>query len=312
MRKRGRPLKTLYPARGSDSLQFDTIVVGHVAIDVNVLPWGVIENALGGAPTYAGLTFAALGKNIGVVSKVGANFLEKFPPIYSKLGLDTEGILVAGEYTTTFKNTYDEAGNRKQVCKHVAPRISPDDIPAAYSDAQSFYVSPIANEITPDVLKAIKRESNLVMLDPQGLLREISEDGKVEIKSRELGGFLKHADIVKIGKEERGALRDGAKEVLENLKALGPKIVILTRGGDAAMVLSDEGLVKIGTLKVDVKDLTGAGDVFGAAFLTRYIDTRDTLESAKFATAAAGLKIKYKGPTGFPSEEEILDALTSL
>ncbi len=293
-------------------MQFETIVIGHVAIDVNVLPWGVIENALGGAPTYAGLTFAALRKNVGVVSKVGADFLEKFPPIYSKLGLDTEGIMVAGEYTTTFENTYDEAGNRKQVCKHVAPGISPDDIPAAYSDAQSFYVSPIANEITPDVLKAIKRESNLVMLDPQGLLREISKEGKVEIKSRELGGFLKHVDIVKIGKEEVRALRGGPKEVLESLRAMGPKIAILTRGGDASMVFSDEGLVKIESLKVDAKDLTGAGDVFGAAFLARYIATRDALESAKFATAAAGLKIKYKGPTGFPSEKEILGALTSL
>ncbi|KUO40948.1 MAG: hypothetical protein AVW06_04885 [Hadesarchaea archaeon DG-33-1] len=287
-------------------MQFDAIVVGHVAIDVNVLPWGIIENALGGAPTYAGLTFASLRKKIGVVSKVGADFPEKFPPIYSKLGLDTEGIFVAGEYTTTFENTYDEAGNREQVCKHVAPIISPSDIPATYSDAQSFYVSPIANEITPDVLRAIKRESNLVMLDPQGLLRKISKDGKVEIKSRELGEFLKYADIVKIGKEEARALKGGAKEVLESIRAMGPKIAILTKGRDALMMLSDEGLAKIESLKVDAKDLTGAGDVFGAAFLTRYVTTRDALESAKFATAAAGLKIKYKGPTGFPSEKEIL------
>lgn len=289
-------------------MQFDTIVVGHIAIDVNVLPWGVIENALGGAPTYAGLTFAAMRKNVGVISKVGADFLEKFPPIYSKLGLDTEGMMVAGEYTTTFENTYDEAGNRKQVCKHVAPKISPNDIPAAYGDAQSFYVSPIANEITPDVLGAIKRESNLVMLDPQGLLREIRKDGKVEIKSRELDEFLKHVDIVKIGKEEMKALKGGAKKVLESLREMGPKIAILTKGKDASMVLSDEGLVKIESLKVDAKDLTGAGDVFGAAFLTRYVATRDALESAKFATAAAGLKIRYKGPTGFPSEKEILGA----
>lgn len=292
-------------------MQFDTIVVGHVAIDVNVLPWGIIENALGGAPTYAGFTFAALRKNVGVVSKVGADFLEKFPPIYSKLGLDTEGILVAGEHTTTFENTYDEAGNRKQVCKHVAPRISPDDIPTAYRDARSFYVSPIANEVTPDVLKVIKRESNLVMLDPQGLLRGIGEDGKVEIKPRELGEFLKYVDIVKIGKEEARVLKGSTKEALESLRAMGPKIAILTKGGETSLVLSDEGLAKVEPLKVDAKDLTGAGDVFGAAFLARYINTHNVSESAKFASAAAGLKIRYKGPTGFPSEKEVLGVLAS-
>ncbi len=293
-------------------MAFDVVVVGHVAIDVNVLPWGIIENALGGAPTYAGLAFAALRQNVGVVSKVGRDFPEKFPPIYSKLGLDTEGILVAGENTTTFENTYDEAENRTQVCKHVAPKISPDDIPAAYHDARSFYISPIANEVTPELLKAVKRKSNLVMLDPQGILREIGKDGRVEIKPRDLGEFLKHVDIVKIGKEEARVLKGDVEAALKSVRAAGPKIAILTKGGEPTVVLSDEGLVKIEPLKVDVKDLTGAGDVFGAAFLARYVATRDVLGSTKFAAAAAGLKVRYKGPTGFPSENEILTAVSKL
>ncbi|MDI6884318.1 MAG: PfkB family carbohydrate kinase [Hadesarchaea archaeon] len=293
-------------------MAFDVVVVGHVAIDVNILPWGVIENALGGAPTYAGLAFAALRQSVGVVSKVGADFPEKFPPIYSKLGLDTEGILVAGEYTTTFENTYDEAGNRRQVCKHVAPKLSPDDIPDAYFDAAGFYISPIANEVTPEVLKVVKRKSNLVMFDPQGILREISKDGRVEVKPRDLSDFLKHVDVVKIGKEEARVLKGDVEAALRIIRAAGPKIAILTKGGEPSVVLSDEGLVKVNPLKVDVKDMTGAGDVFGAAFLTRYMATRDILESTKFAVAAAGLKIRYKGPTGFPSEAEILEAMKKL
>jgi len=294
------------------SLEFDVIVVGHVAIDVNVLPWGVIENALGGAPTYAGLALVALRKNVGVVSKVGADFLDKFPPLYSKLGLDTEGILVAGEYTTTFENTYDEAGNREQACKHVAAKISPDDIPHAYQDARSFYVSPIADEVTADVLKSIKREGNIVMLDPQGLFRKISEGGKVEIRQRDdLGDFLRYVDIVKIGRDEARALKGEARKILESLREMGPKIAILTRGEKSCAMLSDDGFSEVESLKVDARDLTGAGDVFGAAFLTRYLDTRDAKKSARFASAAAGLKIRYKGPTGFPPEKEILDAIKS-
>jgi ribokinase len=293
------------------SLDFDVVVVGHVAIDVNVLPWGVIENALGGTPTYAGLALVALRKNVGVVSKVGADFLDKFPPLYSKLGLDTEGIYVAGEYTTTFENTYDKSGNRAQVCKHVAARISPDDIPRSYEDATGFYVSPIADEVHASVLKSIKRKENTVMFDPQGLFRKINTEGKVEIHPREdLSDFLKHVDIVKIGRDEARALKGGGvKKILENLRKMGPKIAILTRGEKGCAVLSDAGFNEIDILKVDAKDLTGAGDVFGAAFLSRYIDTRDAVKSAKFASAAAGLKIRYKGPVGFPSEKEILDVL---
>ncbi|MDI6820147.1 MAG: PfkB family carbohydrate kinase [Candidatus Hodarchaeaceae archaeon] len=291
-------------------MEFDAVVIGHVAIDVNVLPWGVIENVLGGAPTYAGLMLAALRKNVGIVSKVGADFPDKFPPLYRKLDLDTEGILVTGEHTTTFENIYDEAGYRKQVCKYVAKKISPDDIPRAYHDAQSFYVSPIAGEITADVLKSIKRKTNTVMLDPQGLLRRIDREGKVEIGPREdLDDFLRHVDIVKIGRDEAKALEGDVGGILEDLRRMGPKIAILTQGEKGCAMLSEEGFNKIKSLRVEARDLTGAGDVFGAAFLARYIDTRDAVKSAKFAAVAAGLKIRYRGPTGFPSEKEILSAI---
>lgn len=293
-------------------MEFDVIVVGHVAVDVNVLPWGIIENVLGGAPTYAGLALVALRKNVGIVSKVGADFLDKFPPLYSKLGLDTEGILVTGEHTTTFENTYDEAGNREQVCKHVAIKISPDDIPRAYQDAKGFYVSPIVDEVTADVLKSIKREENIVMVDPQGLFRKMSDGGKIKIQPREdLGDFLKYVDIVKVGRDEARALKGDARKILEDLRGMGPKIAILTRGEKACAMLSDEGFSEIKSLEVDAKDLTGAGDVFGATFLAKYLDTRDAAKSAKFASAAAGLKIRYKGPTGFPSEKEIMEAIKS-
>ncbi|MFH1822039.1 MAG: PfkB family carbohydrate kinase [Methanobacteriota archaeon] len=293
-------------------MPFDIIVIGHVAIDVNVLPWGIIENALGGAPTYSGLQFAALKQRVGIVSKVGVDFPEKFPPIYGKLGLDTEGIFVAGEYTTTFENTYDEEGNRTQVCKHIAPKISPDDIPNDYFDAKAFYVSPIANEITPEVLKSIKRKSNLVMFDPQGVLRVVGADGRVEVKARDLSEFLGHVDMVKLGREEARVLGGDVEKGLRSIRDMGPEVVIFTKGGEQTIVLSDEGQIKINPLKVEARDMTGAGDVFGASFLTRYLATRDVLSSVRFAVAAAGLKIRYKGPTGFPSEQEVLEAVQGL
>jgi sugar/nucleoside kinase (ribokinase family) len=293
-------------------MAFDIVVVGHVAIDVNVFQWGIVENMLGGAPTYSGLALVALKRSVGTVSKVGRDFLERFPPIYSKLGLDTEGILVSGAHTTTFENTYDEEGNRTQVCKHAAPPILPQEVPQAYLNAKGFYISPIVDEVGPDLLKSIKKGSNLVMFDPQGTLREIASDGRVTVKKKDLSEHLRHVDIVKVGKEEAALLGDDVEEALKKLRAAGPEVVIFTRGGESLLVLSDGGMVEVSPLRVDVKDVTGAGDVFGAAFLSRYMSTRSVLESVRFATAAAGLKIRYKGPIGFPSEEEVLEAMVRL
>jgi len=291
---------------------FDLVVVGHVAVDNNKFPWGTIENVLGGAPTYAGLAAVALRKSTGVVSKVGRDFLENFPPIFSKLGLDTEGMLVVGEHTTTFENVYDERGHRTQFCRHITPPIVPDDFPTAYLDAGGFYASPIAGEVSPELLAHLKSQGGVVMLDPQGVLREIEKDGKVEVKPKDLSGYLKHCDVVKIGMEEAAILKKDVSEAMKELKKSGPSVVIVTRGGDSVLALCDGKVHEFQTLKVAAQDVTGAGDVFGAAFLSRYVSSRDAIDAVKFAIAAAGLKIRYRGPVGFPSEEEVLKAMKEI
>jgi ribokinase len=285
------------------------VIVGHVAIDTNKFSKGMIESAIGGAPTYAGLALAALRKKVGVVAKVGVDFTEQFPPIYSKLGLDTEGILVSGEYTTAFENIYDERGNRTQLCRHVAPEITPEDIPASYLEAKGFYVSPLADEVTPETMKRIKGD-NLVVMDPQGLFRQIDEKGRVAIRSEvDLEPFLEHVDVVKLGREEAKLIMKEPKQLLEKLCGMGPKIAILTRGEEPVLILSDGEFHEVKSLEVEARDPTGAGDVFGAVFLARYLEIRDAVDSARFASAAAGLKIKYKGPVGFPSEREVYAAI---
>ncbi len=289
---------------------FDVVIVGYITIDVNTMPWGVIENMLGGPPTYAGFTLDKLGKRVGIVSKVGTDFPEKFPLVYSRIGLDTEGIMTIGPETTTFENIYDEAGNREQKCKPITAKITPDDIPQIYKDAACFYISPVADEITPELVETLKSNGGKVMLDPQGLFRKVGNDGKVRVQHRDdLADFLANVDIVKLGLEELKAFAGEPKDALEKLRGMGPDIAIATRGGDRCVMVSKDGYLEIDPLKVEAKDLTGAGDVFGAAFIAKYMENEDPLDSAHYAMAAAGLKIRYKGPTGFPTDEEIREAM---
>lgn len=291
-------------------MRFDAIILGHVTIDVNVLPWGVIENVLGGAPTYAGLALAALKRNVGISSKIGYDLPEKFPPLFSKFGLDTEGVLTASEETTTFENTYDEDGNREQSCRTVAADIFPQDIPGTYRNARSYYISPVAGEVPPETIDELAKEDALVMLDPQGIFRNIGGDGKVRVEVPEdLEKYLANVDIVKIGMDELDAFKGSREAVLEELREFGPEEAILTLGKEGCLVQSEGEFKKIEGIDVEVKDLTGAGDVFGAAFLSNYLDTGDVDGSARFASVAAGLKLKYKGPVGFPSREEVEERL---
>ncbi|MEM2250722.1 MAG: PfkB family carbohydrate kinase [Candidatus Hadarchaeales archaeon] len=290
----------------------EVVIVGHFAIDINTYPWGTIENALGGAPIYGGLTAVSLGFETGIVSKVGRDFVERFPPLFSKLGLDTEGILVSGKKTTTFENIYDEKGNRKQVCRYVAPEILPQDVPGSYRGAKAFYVSPIAGEISAELLASLKTEKNVVALDPQGILRKIEKNGNIKIVKKDLREYLRYVDILKIGKEESVILGPEPKSEMKKLAEAGPSVVIVTRGEKTSIVLHERNFFEVPSLKVDARSMTGAGDVFGTAFLCRYLKRKDVIEAARFASVAAGLKIRYHGPVGFPSEDEVLQAMKSL
>lgn len=292
-------------------MELDAVVVGHATVDVNVLPHGVIENVMGGTPTYAGFTLANLGDETGVISKIGKDFPEHFPPLFSKFGLNTEGILATFGSTTKFENTYNEEGERKQVCKEMADSISPSDIPQAYLNAKSFYVSPVAQEVSPATMEKISEGEGVVMLDPQGLFRNIDpESGEIELEVPDnFPEYLEYVDIIKLGKDEIPVFDKSHKELLEYLRGFGPELAILTLGEEGCKVLQDDEVVKVDSLDVDSEDLTGAGDVFGAAFLSRYLETKNPKDSARFGNVAAGLKIEYKGPTGFPSEEETEELL---
>lgn len=296
------------------TVQLDMVVAGHVTVDVNVFPHGVVENVLGGTPTYTGFALTRLGEEVGVVSKLGQDFPEHFPPLFSKFGLNTEGILAISGKTTKFENKYTEDGERKQTCEEVADPIKPEDIPQAYLKAQGFYVSPVVNEVPPETLAKIAQEGEgITMFDPQGVFRKIDNTGEISLeKPDNLETYLKNVEIVKVGKDELKVFDETPEKVLENLIEMGPEIAILTLAGEGCKILSDGKTTKIESLDVKAEDLTGAGDVFGAAFLSRYLKTKDPIESAKFGNAAAGLKIEYKGPTGFPSVKEIEEVISDL
>lgn len=291
-------------------MKLDAVVIGHTTVDVNIFPHGIIENVLGGSPTYAGFMLTKLGREVGLVSKIGQDFPEHFPPLFSKFGLNTEGILATRGKTTRFENTYTEEGEREQVCKEVLDPIKPEDIPQAYLNARSFYISPVVDEVPSETISKVSRGEGIVMFDPQGLFRSIGDSGEIELKRPDnFEAYLTDVDIVKVGKDEFQALEASEEEVLEELAGMGPEISILTLGEDGCMVLHDGDISEVGSIDVRAEDLTGAGDVFGAAFLSNYLDSGHPLEAARFATSAAGLKIEYKGPTGFPTQDEIREVM---
>ena len=290
---------------------FDAIIIGHFSLDTNMWPTGQIKNALGGAPTYAGSTFAAMHKKVGVFSIIGKDHYSEVLSLCQAKGIDTQGLLVSSEQTMTFQNLYTADGNRTQRCLNVAPKLLFKNLPKNYLVSKAFYISPLAAEVNEEFIRKLKTKENIVMLDPQGLMRNINKEGEVStiFNKIKLERIFKLVDIIKIGKDEVEAFKMREKKILNTLNKMGVRVAIITRGRDPIMILYSRRIFEVQTLNVKVEDPTGAGDVFGAAFLSEYITGSTINKAAKFAATSASLKIRHVGPSGFPSKEDVLKYL---
>lgn len=102
------------------------------------------------------------------------------------------------------------------------------------------------------------------------------------------------------------------REAVKQLLTAGAKIAVVTLGSRGCCVGADEIALHIPAFNVPVKDTTGAGDCFNAAFLAAYLNGRDIEPSGRFASAAAALKIQHVGPrTGLPTFDEVEQFLQS-
>lgn len=86
----------------------------------------------------------------------------------------------------------------------------------------------------------------------------------------------------------------------------GPELVVVTRGAEGSLVVTPTGTVRTPAFDVTVRDTTGAGDCFNAAFIHGYLEGWPVERTALFAAAAAALSITVVGAqNGLPTRPEV-------
>ncbi len=80
---------------------------------------------------------------------------------------------------------------------------------------------------------------------------------------------IRHADIVKVSSEDLDVLAPGIlhDHLIGEWRALGPKLLIVTRGAKGAIAFFENSYVEVAACCVVVCDTIGAGDTFMGAFL---------------------------------------------
>jgi sugar/nucleoside kinase (ribokinase family) len=300
-----------------ENQHFDVTVVGHFAIDTIRLPSRSAPFVvLGGSVTYVSFVTKRLDGTVSIISKVGGDFPEAYMWLLREEGIDLTGVVKLKKGgTTRFDLEYSkDLSNRKLKLESKAAPIKLSNLPK-HLQAKAVHIAPIAGEVSYEVVKKLKSCTEVISLDPQGLLRRFSKTGKVTNRTSVDKKLFNLINIYKSSLAEISAIT-GHSDINAAINAIhdfGVETVIVTLGAKGAMLSVEKTVYNIPSCSSRVLvDPTGAGDAFIGGFLTEYIRQKDSLWCACVGSAAASLVIEGIGPTFFGEKEEIYQRARSL
>jgi len=296
---------------------FDIVSVGHFAIDSIILP---NRNApfvvLGGSVTYVSFAARRLDCTVSVISKVGNDFPAAYRWWLEQEGINLSALIkVENAATTHFGLEYSsDLSNRTLQLKNKAPPITVEDLPKTLK-ARAIHIAPIAEEITYEVVEKLKTCTEVLSIDPQGLVRDFDENGNVTSSPLADKRILGLANIFKSSQKEIEIIT-GLTELNRAIKAIhdqGPKIVLVTQGTKGATLSIEGSLYNIPVWNVEkFVDPTGAGDAFIGGFLAEYVYGENLLRCACVGAAVSSLVVEAVGPTFFGDKETIYQRARAL
>ncbi len=271
----------------------DYLVIGTITKDL------VADGfTIGGTVTYAAATARKLGKQAGIVTSAEAGLV--LPDVLAGVQV----VRVPAQATTTFRNVYLN-GTRQQYISALADPIVPDAIPTAWRQVPLVHLGPLVREIDESLVHLFP--ASRVIATPQGWFRSWDETGYVSLG--EWSGaerLLPHLTALVLSDEDIY----GDPSCIERFATL-TRTLVVTHGRRGATVYHAGQIRHFPTRPAREVDLTGAGDVFAAAFLIRLHETaqspggEDPWEAARFANVVGSFSVEGPGTSAIPGREQV-------
>jgi fructokinase len=286
----------------------------------------------GGSPFNVAIGLGRLGAPAGFLSRLSTDFFgDLLMQTLAENRVDTRYIKRANDPTMLafvsppsdgepqyafFANGAADRG----ITEHDLPATLGDDVACLHLSLGAISTQAEPAATTFEAL--LKRESKrrVLVLDPNVRPNLIKD--RVTARAR-LESWVSLCDVVKVSRADFDWLYPD-RSIEDSAAAwhnLGPKLVVMTLGGEGAMALLDGTKVAVPGRKIGVVDTVGAGDSFHAAFLAGLSEqghlTRDRLAQLDVgalkilldrAVAAAAITCSRAGANP-PTKRELEDFL---
>lgn len=249
------------------------LIVGTVAFDELITPFGESGKILGGSATYASLSASNFMDGIKIVSIVGEDFPGVHLENFRQKGIATEGIEVVKDGKTFFwKGKYGNDMNSRDTLDTQLNVLADFDpvVPQEMRNTEFLMLGNLTPSVQMKVLEQMEERPKLVVMDTMNFWMENTWD--------ELMQVLKKVDVLAVNDEEARQL-SGEYSLVKAAKkifTMGPKYLIIKKGEHGALLFDQEQVFFAPALPLEeVFDPTGAGDTFAGGFIGYLAHSRD-------------------------------------
>jgi fructokinase len=232
----------------------------------------------GGAPTNVAAAVAALGGQVKLSAKVGADpFGDHLVEVLQSFGVDTTHVQQDPAHFTTFafvslmengeRDFYFNRGADGQLRPDEVAEISLQGISIVhFGSATAFLTGPLQTSYL-ELLNRARSEGKMVSFDPN--YRHLLYRDDVPAFIEQALHFIRHCDFFKVSDEEAMLLtgRSTLREAADALRAMTAAAFTITLGKDGTLLSVGDEQIIIPSIPIEPVDTTGAGDAFVGAVL---------------------------------------------
>jgi fructokinase len=264
----------------------------------DILPSGAVP---GGAPMNVAYHLYKQKLNPALITKIGIDDEgKKLVDIFSNNGVCTDYFQVDYEYETG--KVYATPNVRNEVSYNIAMPVAWDFI------QQEDGLKELVDAADVFVFGSLAAR-NKVSYDTLFSLLEIAKNKVLDINLRAphfnkqvIKDLLQKADFVKMNQDEleliTGWFADFSSTE-DRMKSLAERFsisnMVVTMGGDGAILLMDGEMVTHKGFKVDVEDTVGSGDAFLAGLLSKLLNNTEPKEALDFASRLGAFIATQRG-----------------
>jgi fructokinase len=264
----------------------------------DILPSGAVP---GGAPMNVAYHLYKQNLNPALITKIGIDDEgKKLVDIFSNNGVCTDYFQVDYEYETG--KVYATPNVRNEVSYNIAMPVAWDFI------QQEDGLKELVDAADVFVFGSLAAR-NKVSYDTLFSLLEIAKNKVLDINLRAphfnkqvVKDLLEKADFVKMNQDEleliTGWFADFSSTE-DRMKSLAERFsisnMIVTMGGDGAILLMDGEMVTHKGFTVDVEDTVGSGDAFLAGLLSKLLNNTEPKEALDFASRLGAFIATQRG-----------------